>query len=112
MKIRTSNLDESTIVLELESGDDGPLVNMMDERENGFALFGDAVAIPMAVIDGRLMSESWFTTDHLLAIEAHEIGHIRMMSDEEPVAEREGIRLLIASGHSEAAEILKDRGIA
>ena len=112
MKIRTSSLDESTIVLELEIGDEGDLVDMMDERENGFALFGDAVEIPMAVIDGRLISESWFTTDHLLAIEAHELGHIRMMSAEEPVVEREGIRLLMTSGHSEAAEILKDRGIA
>ena len=38
MKIRTSSLDESTIVLELEIGDEGLLVDMMDERENGFAL--------------------------------------------------------------------------
>jgi hypothetical protein len=66
----------------------------------------------MAVVDGRMFKESWFTADHLLAIEAHELGHIRMESSEECVAEREGIRLLEEAGCARAASILKVRGIA
>jgi len=111
MKMRISELDGETLVLELEVGDTGPVVDMMDSRENGFAIFGEAVPVPMAVIDGRLLAEPWFTQDHLMAIEAHELGHIRELSEEEPVAEREGIRLLTAAGHSSAAEILIERGI-
>jgi hypothetical protein len=46
-----------------------------------------------------------------MAIEAHEVGHIRTSSPEETEAEREGIRLLQKSGHLDAAEILIGRGI-
>jgi hypothetical protein len=35
-----------------------------------------------------------------------------MKSEEEPIAELEGIRLLRTSGHLEAASILIERGIA
>ena len=111
MKMRISELDGETLVLELEVGDTGPVVDMMNTRENGFAIFGDAVPVPMAVIDGRLLKEEWFTLDHLLAIEAHELGHLRKLSEEEEVAEREGIRLLAQAGHSTAAGLLKERGI-
>lgn len=112
MKIRTSELDGKTIVLEVEHGDEGFVVDMLDVRENGYAIFGSSVPVPMAVVDGRLMEEDWFTSDHLLAIEAHELGHIRMNSEEEPVAEREGIRLLKSNGYKDAANILIERGIA
>jgi len=111
MKLRISELDGETVVLELEAGDTGPAVDMMDTRENGFAIFGESIEIPMAVIDGRLLKEEWFTSDHLLAIEAHELGHLRKLSEEETVAEREGIRLLVQAGHSSAAGLLKERGI-
>ena len=112
MNIRTSILDGKTLVIEIEDGDTGIAVDLMDSRENGYALFGEDVPVAMAVVDGRLFKKSWFTADHLLAIEAHELGHIRMESEEEPVAELEGIRLLKASGHHEAASILIERGIA
>ena len=112
MEVRTSSLDNSTIVIEVEDGDTGDLVKMMDQRGNGFAIMGPAVDIPVAVIDARLLKEEWFTPDHLLAIEAHELGHIRTGSNEEPVAEREGIRLLQQAGHSGAAQLLLERGIA
>lgn len=112
MKVRTSELDGETIVIEVEDGDVGGIVDMLDSRENGFSIFGEAVPVPMAVVDGRLFREAWFTSSHLLAIEAHELGHIRMKSEEEPIAELEGIRLLRTSGHLEAASILIERGIA
>jgi hypothetical protein len=67
--------------------------------------------MPMAVVDGRLVEKPWFTKDHMLAIEAHEVGHIRKLSEVESVAEREGIRLLVQAGYSSAAGLLRERGI-
>ena len=112
MKVRTSELDGKTIVIEVEDGDEGPFVDLLKIRENGFAIFGEAIEIPMAIIDGRLLKEDWFTFNHLLAIEAHEVGHIITESEEEAIAERKGISLLKASGYDKAAEILIERGIA
>ena len=112
MNIKTSELDNTTLVFEIEPGDTGPMVDRLDVQPNGFAIMGDGVPFSAAVGDTRRLEESWFTSDHLLAIEAHELGHIRTNSSEEPVAEREGIRLLQASGHHEAANILIERGIA
>lgn len=111
MKVRTSDLDNETIVFEVEPNDEGPLVERLKEQPNGFAIMGESLPFSAAVVDGRLMTEEWFTIDHLLAIEAHELGHIRMNSDEELVAEKEGIRLLELSGHDKAAALLYERGI-
>ena len=111
MKVRTSVLDNTTLVFEVEHGDEGPVVDRLEVQPNGFAIMGEAVPIAVAVVDGRRMDEEWFTHDHLLAIEAHELGHIRMNSEEEPVAELEGIRLLEAAGFNAAASLLRERGI-
>ncbi len=111
MKVRTSILDNETLVFEVEHGDEGPMVDRLDVQPNGFAIMGEAVPMSIAVVDGRRMDEEWFTADHLLAIEAHELGHIRMNSEEEPVAELEGIRLLDVAGFNEAAQLLRERGI-
>ncbi len=111
MKVRTSDLDNETIVFEIEANDEGPLVERLKDQPNGFAIMGEGLPFSAAVVDGRLMSEEWFTSDHLLAIEAHELGHIRMNSAEEAVAEREGIRLLEQAGHNSAASLLYERGI-
>lgn len=111
MDIRISNLDNVTLVVQIEKGDTGSVVDIMDKGENGFAVMGEAVEMPMAVIDGRLLEEEWFTQNHILAIEAHELGHIRTNSTSEVDAEREGIRLLRENGHYEAAQLLIDRGI-
>ena len=112
MDVRISTLDGKTLVAIIEAGDTGEIVDFMNVRKNGFAIMGESIDIPIAVIDGRLISESWITKDHLLAIEAHELGHIRTGSIEEPIAEREGIRLLDLMGHKNAASILRDRGVA
>jgi len=112
MKIRNSILDNQTIVVEIENGDTGEAVDLLNIKKNGYAVFGDNVELPIAVIDGRLRNEDWFTDNHLLAIEAHELGHILTNSEKEPVAERKGIRLLDSAGYIIAANILRDRGIA
>lgn len=112
MNIKTSELDNTTLVFEVEPGDVGPIVDRLDVEPNGFAIMGEGIPFSAAVVDTRNLSEEWFTEDHLLAIEAHELGHIRTNSSDEPTAEREGIRLLQASGHHKAANLLIERGIA
>ncbi len=111
MNIKISELDGKTLVLEVEEGDTGPIVEMLNTQENGYAIMGPKVEVPMAVVDTRILKEDWVSSDHLLAIEAHELGHIRMNSPEEPIAETEGIRLLKASGYLRASQLLEDRGI-
>ena len=111
MKVRTSDLDNETIVFEVEPGDKGWLVDRLEKTPNGFAIMGEDLPFSAAVVDSRNLMKSWFTKDHLLAVEAHELGHIRMNSNEEEVAEKEGIRLLEKSGHKKAASLLYERGI-
>lgn len=111
MKVRTSLLDGKTTVVEIEDGDKGPLVKMLDNRGHGYAVFGEGIEEPIAVVDGRLYKHDWFTQDHLLAIEAHELGHINKSSNDESVAELEAIRLLNETGNSDAANLLLDRGV-
>lgn len=113
MKFRTSKLDNETLVVEVEEGDVGPIVDRLEMQPNGFAIMSQEAGFPvsMAVVDSRKLKEGWFTENHLLAIEAHELGHIRMNSSEEYVAEKEGIRLLEQAGYNTAASLLYERGI-
>ena len=111
MKIRKSVLDNKTIVFEVESGDEGSIVDYLNKEPNGYAIFGEKVEMPIAVVDGRIRSEEWFTDDHLLAIEAHELGHILTNSEKEDVAEKMGIKLLQTAGFNIAANILPERGV-
>ena len=75
MKVRKSLLDGETLVFEVEHGDEGPIVDRLVTQPNGFAIMGEDILIPIAVVDGRQMDKEWFTPDHLLAVEAHELGH-------------------------------------
>ena len=110
MQVRTSILDGKTIVMEVEPGDAGPIVDLLEQRPNGYAVFGEEAAFPFAVIDGRIR-EQGLTDVHVLAIEAHELGHILTGSTDEPTAEYKGIELLEAHGHAEAAALLMHRGV-
>ena len=111
MIVRTSALDDLTTIIEIEDGDEGPAVEMLELRGHGYAVFGEGVPISMAVIDGRIRGQDWATEDHLLAIEAHELGHIIEESNDEQTAEKKGIQLLEAAGYNRSAELLKNRGI-
>lgn len=111
MIVRTSILDNLTTIIEVEDGDYGPVVEMLELRGHGYAVFGEDVPISMAVVDGRIRGQDWATENHLLAIEAHELGHIIEKSNDEPTAEKKGIQLLEAAGYAQSAELLKNRGI-
>ena len=75
-------LDESVTVIEIEADDDF------------HAKFGWACTIlgetqPVIVVDCLIREEEWFTEDHLLAIFAHELGHIQLQSEDEFKADEE-----------------------
>ena len=105
MQIRPSALDATVTVIEVESGDVGPMVDMLETRGHGYAILG--VEPKTVVIDRRIL-EQGLTRNHLLAVEAHEIGHIRRGEDEGE-ADREGVRLLTAQKLHMAARILRRR---
>jgi hypothetical protein len=111
VKIRISDLDSKTIIVEIEAHDDGPIVDALKTRGHGYAIYGESIEIPMMVIDGRLLDEVWCTQDHMWAIEAHELGHITTNSIDEAIAEKAGIKILENHKKFKAANLLKTRGI-
>ena len=109
MNFRSSELAPSVLIVEVEQGDTGPVAARLTDKNHGYCIRGTSQ--PVAVIDGRLRKKRWCTPDHMLAIEAHECGHLLADTDDEPTAEREAIRLLEAAGHTAAAQILRERGV-
>lgn len=106
MQVRSSQLDPSVTVIEIETGDEGQLVEMLETRGHGFALLG--LEPKTVVIDRRILDQGR-TQHHLLAVEAHEIGHHRKGTDER-AADLEGIRILRAQKLHMAARLLQIRG--
>lgn len=99
---------ERVIIFEVQKGDKGAFVTQLKKSGHGFALRG--AEQKTIVIDGRMRSKRWVTNDHMLAIEAHELGHIIADTDDEVLAEAEGIRILEKNGLTDAANLLRDRG--
>jgi len=85
------------------------VVDRLSDQNHGYAIRG--TEYPVAVIDGRIASQGWCTPDHLLAIEAHELGHILADTDDEPTAEAKAIEILTAHGHTAAVKLLRERGV-
>ena len=111
MQIGISTLDRETVVIYVESGDTGPMVDLLEKHGHGYSIWGDAIEHPIAVIDRRLLNKPGYTEDHMLAIEAHELGHIHKKTDDEPTAELTGILLLEGLGQEGAARLLRKRGV-
>ena len=109
MKTKISKIDNKTTVFLVEDNDTGPLVDALDQFKNGYSVITDQLCF--AVIDARLLKEDWCTDDHLLAIEAHELGHIHAKTENEALAEQTGIDLLLMSNLKKPADILLQRGI-
>ena len=81
--------------------------NALSERGLGFAMFGEDVVMPMVVIDAT----AGLTHEQMIAVEAHEIGHIMTGSTDEETAEVFAIALLRATGYHSSAQLLLDRGV-
>lgn len=107
MKIRTSRFDPSIICLEADDSSPSEILDRLDSHGLGFAVFGEDVPEPMIVLDTR----QGLTPDQMLAVEAHEVGHVLSGSADEPTAELHGVAILRLAGHHNAAELLLNRGI-
>lgn len=105
MRVHPSQLDSAVTVIEIETGDEGPMVDMLETRGHGYAILG--IEPKTVVIDRRIL-EQGLTRHHLLAVEAHEISHHRVGTDERE-ADLEGVRLLTAQKQHMAARILRRR---
>ena len=94
--IRKSRFDNS--IMCYEAGDDAPqrLRDTLRDRGLGFALFGEDVATPMIVIDAA----AGLSDEQMIAVEAHEVGHILTGSEEEETADLFAIALLAACFNS------------
>ena len=91
MNVRRSKFDPRIIVCEvLDDNCPQTMLEGLDKRGLGFAIWGESIETPVVVIDNR----SDMSEDHLLAIEAHEVGHILTCSEDEEDAELFGIALL------------------
>jgi hypothetical protein len=104
MLVRQSTLDPTVTVLEVETGDTGQLVDLLETRGHGFTVLG--IEQRMVVVDGRLRAR--LSRHHLLAIEAHEISHLDVGEDERE-ADLAGVRLLTAMKQPMAARLLRAR---
>ena len=69
---------------------------------------GNAFLMPdkrLIVIDGDVVQQPWFTKNHLLIIEAHELGHLYTKTDDERTADIFGYKLLRKKNKLNAAKI-------
>ena len=105
--IRLCRFDHSILCIEATEETSPTILNRLNEKGHGMAIFGDDVEMPIIVVDHRL----GLTPDQLLAVEAHEVGHVISCSNDEPTAELHGIAILRLAGHHAAADLLVNRGI-
>ena len=108
MIMRTSELTKiKIVVIEAEAGDEGPFIELLDRRGHGFAL--GSLEQPTIVLDGRIRGEPWFTHDHMIAVEAHEICHLLLGSTDEGQVDSAAIMMLEVLGHGGPAQLLRER---
>lgn len=107
MKVRTSRFDPGILCIEATEETDSTILERLNRKGLGMAIFGEGVEMPIIVIDHR----QGLTPDQLLAVEAHEVGHVLSGSKDEPTAELHGIAILRLAGHHAAADLLVNRGI-
>lgn len=106
MRVHPSQLDSAVTVIEIETGDEGPMVDMLKTRGHGYAILG--IEPKTVVIDRRIL-EQGLTRNHLLAVEAHEISHVHFPDADETETDRAAIRLLTNNKMFMAARILRNR---
>lgn len=108
MHIRHSRFDKDILCFVVkDTTPQNSITQQLEKSGLGFAAFGEGVPHPFVVVDAR----DGRTEDELLAIEAHEVGHVMTGSTDEPTAELFAIALLRASGHPRAAQLLLNRGL-
>lgn len=106
-RVRMSKFDPGILCIEATEETDSTILERLNHKGLGMAIFGEGVEMPIIVVDHR----QGLTPDQLLAVEAHEVGHVISRSNDEPTAELNAIAILRLAGHHAAAELLLHRGI-
>jgi len=96
-----SPFDKSIPVLVIDPGDEPSRF----DHTYACALFGEDIKTPIIVVDGRILSEDWFTEEHLLVILAHETGHIIARTNNEREADERGLQLIKDAGYEAAYQL-------
>jgi len=81
--------------------------HLISDNTLAFVMWGDLS--PIMVLDSRMLTDDAFTADHILAVMAHELGHVRENTADEPTADRAGAAILREMGHVDAAVLLESR---
>jgi hypothetical protein len=105
MKAYPCEFDESVVVFEAEHGDEGIAIDMFESRGHGYCIWGEGVD-PVIVVDGRIRETHGYTEDHIMAIIAHEMGHIKLETENENAADHWGRVTLLKRGNVAAADLL------
>ena len=94
MKIFDCPLDETVSVVIVDPSDyEYKKVNpIFQKKGHAFTLLNTDQR--MIVIDGEVVSESWFEEEHLNVIMAHELGHLHMNTEDEVEADFYGLEQL------------------
>ena len=95
MKAYACEFDDSITVFEIEKGDTGDAVDLLESRGHGYCFWGEDVETPVIVVDGRIR-----------AIIAHEMGHIKLETENESAADHWGRVTLLERGNVAAADLL------
>ena len=114
IQIFPSQLDSDLVVMIVY-----PESSKYDEISHQFQKSGHAFILHEAktiAIDGAVVNESWFTIDHLMVIQAHEVGHYRaghaLLAHDNINIEKEadwiGCQLLSTSNYASAARLHKE----
>jgi len=106
MKAYACEFDNSITVLEIEHDDTGDAVDLLESRGHGYCIWGEDVETPIIVVDGRIRETHGYTGDHITAIIAHEMGHIKLKTENESAADHWGRVALLERGNVAAADLL------
>ena len=106
MKAYACEFDNSITVLEIEHDDTGDAVDLLESRGHGYCFWGEDVETPVIVVDGRIRETHGYTDDHITAIIAHEMGHIKLETENESAADHWGRVTLLERGNVAAADLL------
>jgi hypothetical protein len=117
MKVQKSKIDDSWMVFIIEPSDE----NYNDVHKELFEKFGIAYAAlenKIIFINGKEIQEQRLTQNHLLAIEAHEIGHFisdhkglinKSLVEMEKEADWAAYQILLEIEKNKAASLIADR---
>ena len=106
MKAYACEFDDSITVFEIEKGDTGSAVDLLESLGHGYCFWGEDVETPVIVVDGRIRETHGYTDDHITAIIAHEMGHIKLETENESAADHWGRVTLLERGNVAAADLL------